>query len=96
LIWSKTYGGTGADHASLVVETSDGGYAIAGETTSIGAGNRKIWLVKTDEYGVVPEYSSWIFLSILLVASLFVVIYKRKLFNQPSKMKKCSGRDYVE
>jgi len=51
--WSRIYGGTSPDHASSVVETSDGGYALAGETHSFGAGGYDCWLVKTDGYGNV-------------------------------------------
>jgi len=30
--WNQTYGGAGIDDAYALVETSDGGYAIAGYT----------------------------------------------------------------
>ena len=50
--WSKTYGGTGTDHGwGETVQTSDGGYAIAGDTDSFGAGGYDFWLVKTDASG---------------------------------------------
>ena len=49
--WNKTYGGTGDDQAWSLVETSDGGYIIAGSTDSFGAGGYDFWLIKTDEYG---------------------------------------------
>ncbi|HKZ94498.1 MAG TPA: hypothetical protein VJ249_07975 [Candidatus Bathyarchaeia archaeon] len=49
--WSKTYGGTGEDSAYSVIQTSDGGYALGGRTTSYGAGNYDFWLVKTDSVG---------------------------------------------
>jgi len=49
--WSKTYGGTYDDKAYSVVQTSDGGYAIAGYTGSFGAGLYDFWLVKTDGAG---------------------------------------------
>jgi hypothetical protein len=51
--WSKTYGGTGADIAYFVIQTSDGGYALAGNTKSFGAGQEDFWLVKTDSAGSV-------------------------------------------
>jgi predicted secreted protein len=49
--WNKTYGGTNPDLAFSVVQTDDGGYAIAGRTESFGAGYRDMWLVKTDSTG---------------------------------------------
>jgi hypothetical protein len=47
--WNKTYGGAGNDEAYSVVETSDGGYAIAGYTFS----NYYVlcWLIKIDSSG---------------------------------------------
>jgi len=51
MLWNKTYGGTGADEAYSVVQTSDGGYALAGITNSFGAGGWDFWLVKTDMNG---------------------------------------------
>jgi len=51
--WNKTYGGASSDWASSVVQTSDGGYAIAGETYSFGAGDGDFWLVKTDSAGTM-------------------------------------------
>ena len=49
--WSQTYGGTHHDVAWDVVETGDGGYALAGYTESFGAGGYDAWLVKTDSLG---------------------------------------------
>ena len=46
-LWDKAYGGTGSDWASCVVQTSDGGYALAGYAYSYGAGNNDFWLVRT-------------------------------------------------
>jgi hypothetical protein len=50
-LWNKTYGGTGGDYAYALVQTADGGYALAGGTNSYGAGNGDAWLVKTDSSG---------------------------------------------
>ena len=51
LEWSRTYGGSGGDVARSVIQTSDGGYVIAGYTNSYGAGGFDFWLVKTDSSG---------------------------------------------
>ncbi len=50
-VFNRTFGGEGFDRAFSVVETSDGGYAVAGETESFGSGNRDAWLIKTNEEG---------------------------------------------
>lgn len=50
-MWSQTYGGTSADQADSLVETSDGGYTIACTTQSFGAGLADFWLIKTDAAG---------------------------------------------
>ncbi|MFQ6068422.1 MAG: CARDB domain-containing protein [Candidatus Bathyarchaeia archaeon] len=49
--WDKTYGGSSDDGAYSVVQTSDGGYAIAGYTNSFGVENYDFWLVKADSAG---------------------------------------------
>jgi hypothetical protein len=49
--WNRTYGGALMDDAYSLVATSDGGYALAGETWSFGAGENDFWLVKTDAMG---------------------------------------------
>jgi len=49
--WNQTYGGEDYEHACALVEASDGGYALAGNTGSFGAGNNDVWLIKTDAYG---------------------------------------------
>jgi len=51
LQWNRTVGGTNDDHASSLVQTSDGGYALAGGTTSFGAGNYDFYIVKFDGNG---------------------------------------------
>jgi transcriptional regulator with XRE-family HTH domain len=49
----KTYGGTSYDKASAVLSTSDGGYFLLGSTSSFGAGNYDILLIRTNEKGEV-------------------------------------------
>jgi hypothetical protein len=50
--WDATYGGLGDDEANAVIQTLDGGYAIAGFTQSVGNGSITFgWLVKVDSFG---------------------------------------------
>jgi hypothetical protein len=49
--WYKTYGGAGGESASEVITTTDGGFAIVGNTDSKGAGDQNIWLLKLDADG---------------------------------------------
>lgn len=46
-LWTRTYGGSSSDVASSIQQTTDGGYVIAGETLSFGAGGDDIYVVKT-------------------------------------------------
>jgi hypothetical protein len=47
----RTYGGVGDDFGRSVQQTSGGGYIVAGETYSFGAGGGDVYLVKTNSSG---------------------------------------------
>ncbi len=49
--WSKTFGGSGCDRCWALIPTSDNGFVLAGETTSSGAGEEDVYLIKTDSRG---------------------------------------------
>jgi len=49
--WSKSYGGDGDDAANSVVHTSDGGYILAGYSSSFGSGGNDMFYTKTDANG---------------------------------------------
>ena len=51
MIWDKTYGGSDADEARSLIQTTDSGYAVAGYTLSKGAGGYDFWLIKLDAQG---------------------------------------------
>jgi hypothetical protein len=51
LQWTKTIGGENDDRGLSLIQTSDGGYAIAGYTKSFGAGGADVYVVKLDKNG---------------------------------------------
>jgi len=51
MVWNQTYGGSRDDSAKSMVQTGDGGYAIAGDTESYGVSFTDFLLVKTDSLG---------------------------------------------
>jgi hypothetical protein len=51
ILWSRTCGGSDAERAYSVEQTTDGGYIVAGETYSFGAGQRDVILNKLDSLG---------------------------------------------
>jgi hypothetical protein len=50
-IWSRTYGTTGNEYGVSVQHTSDGGYIVVGITAPLVAGNKDVYIVKTDATG---------------------------------------------
>jgi len=90
--WSQTYGGSGDDEAYSLVQTSDGGYALAGFTDSYGAGDYDGSLVKTDSGGnsVMPQsasfsipYSAMVIVAIIVVIVIAAVVIARRRRPRP-------------
>jgi hypothetical protein len=51
LQWTKTIGGPSDEKGLSLIQTSDGGYAITGDTKSFGAGGEDVYVVKLDAQG---------------------------------------------
>jgi len=60
LVWEELYGGNKSDVANAVVQTADGGYAVAGWTSSNNSGDvsgnhggSDFWVIKLDAAGIL-------------------------------------------
>ena len=51
ITWDRTFGGSDNDVARSLIQTTDGGYAVAGDTSSKGAGGHDFWVIKLDHQG---------------------------------------------
>jgi hypothetical protein len=49
--WTTTFGGSGFDIGTALQFCPDGGYILAGMTSSFGIGNTEGWIIKTDAQG---------------------------------------------
>ena len=86
IVWSKDLHLPESSYAteSSVVQTPDGGYAVFGgggfnASEEYPNGIVKAWIIKTDEYGIIPEFPSWIILPLFLVATLVAIVFKKSL-----------------
>jgi prepilin-type N-terminal cleavage/methylation domain-containing protein len=59
LSWDRTWGGTGFDVGNSIIQTSDGGYAVTGNTDSYGAGGYDMFLAKYDSTGTLSWSRTW-------------------------------------
>lgn len=57
--WQKCFGGTGHDNGNSIKKTSDGGFIIAGSTTSVNGdvtlnkGGTDVWIIKINSIGTI-------------------------------------------
>lgn len=51
MLWNQTYGKTGYQYVSAIIETNDGGYVLACSTSSFGSGYTDAWLIKINSIG---------------------------------------------
>ncbi len=51
--WQKSFGGGESEYAYSIQQTGDGGYVVAAETRSFGAGSEDIWVLKLSSNGTI-------------------------------------------
>ncbi|MEJ2240587.1 MAG: hypothetical protein P8Y18_00360 [Candidatus Bathyarchaeota archaeon] len=81
LVWNQTYGGIGDQYIYSLIETSDETFVLAGFSTFTYAGPGYLWLLKTDEYGYIPEFPSWIIIPLFIICTIALFYSKKKLIK---------------
>jgi uncharacterized delta-60 repeat protein len=90
--WSKTFGGGDWDVASSISQTNDGGYIVAGSTSSFGAGGDDFLVIKTQD-GQMSSDCPWYNYNLTITspnvfvipASIFVIFPQLNItFPSPS------------
>ena len=88
MLWDETFGGAGNEFTDDIIRTSDGGLAIVGFTDSYGAGSTDLWLIKTDEAGVIPEFpGSMFFISIATLITITTALVIKKQSKKRGEIK---------
>jgi len=59
LLWQRTWGGTGGEGASALAVSADGGVYVTGGTSSFGAGEKDVFLLKYSASGELLWQRTW-------------------------------------
>ena len=51
ITFERHYGGNSSEANCSALQTNDGGYILAGYTTSFGEGGKDIYLIRTNQFG---------------------------------------------
>jgi hypothetical protein len=76
--WDNVFGGNNNDVASSMIQTTDGGYVLAGQTSSYGAGSLDMWLVKVISFEDTDRKFSSSWTPIIVILSLTTLIFKKR------------------
>jgi hypothetical protein len=86
-LFYRTYGEVG--EAYDVVQTGDGGYALAGY--NLEQGSNVFCLVKTDDAGTIPEFPSFLVLPLFMIATLITIATAASIRKKAPKNTSCES-----
>lgn len=58
IVWTRTIGGPDSDIAPSIIQTSDNGFVLTGSTTSFGAGQTDLVVVKLSSTGILTWFKT--------------------------------------
>lgn len=76
MLWNQTYGGENESVLYSIVQADDGGYVAVGYTNS--SATLDFWMIKTDENGVIPEFSGIFVVALIVSCATIVAMALRK------------------
>ncbi|MEJ2242549.1 MAG: hypothetical protein P8Y18_10480 [Candidatus Bathyarchaeota archaeon] len=81
--WNQNHSMIDFQYVRSIIQTSDGGFALAGRTHSSEDEyqTNDFLVIKTDEQGI-PEFPTWTILPIMLVSSFVVIIVRKKFVRK--------------
>lgn len=77
MVWNQTYTGSADSVLYSIIQVNDNGYVLAGFTNSSST-SQDVWILKTDENGVIPEFSGSFVLLLLAICTIFVAIILKR------------------
>ncbi len=89
VLWQNNFGGAGTDFPFNISLATDGGYVLAGYTSSFGAGSNDVYVVKTDSQGNL-EWQNWFGTpnseggSAITLANGNIIVYGQYRFEDPN------------
>jgi len=81
LEWSQTYGNNWGNSFESLVESSGGGFVLAGNSGSYNK-ESEFWLIKVNESGYIPEFPSWTILPVIVFSSFIIMIIRKKVSRE--------------
>ena len=94
-IWTRTFGGTDRDEGISLVQTSDRGYVVLGNTCSLGPGGYEVMLTKLDSLGnaCIGEFVSSTVMSMscsVTSPATVVTLPPTVITSPPTTMRSCT------
>lgn len=84
MLWNQTYASNDSNFetAYSLVTNEDAGYTLACSSLNGSTSKSNIWLIRTDDFGVIPENLTLLTLSLVISATLPILLYRKRLLRR--------------
>jgi hypothetical protein len=90
--WNQTYAliGSNLETAYDLVVNEDDGYTLVCSSFNASISKSDIWLIRTDNFGVIPEHFSIVIVTLFFVIAIPILLGKKKLLGKHHQPHNCS------